>query len=144
MINTVTLVGRLTKNPELQRTPNNNTVCQFTLAVNRRKPDDPTDFVQCVAWNKSAENLCQYMSKGSLIGLTGRIQTRTYENKQGQTVYVTEVMTNDIVFLEPRKQNNAQNQYQQPQYQQNNYAQNEPQYEPQSKVLDIDSDDLPF
>jgi single-strand DNA-binding protein len=84
------------------------------------------------------------MSKGSLIGLTGRIQTRSYENKQGQTVYVTEVMTNDIVFLEPKKQNQSNYQNQQPQYQQNNYAQNEPQYEPQSKVLDIDTDDLPF
>lgn len=144
MINICTLVGRLTKNPELQRTQSGNSVCQFTLAVDRRKPDAPTDFIQCVAWNQSAENLCQYMEKGSLIGMVGRIQTRSYENKQGQTVYVTEVVATEIQYLEPKNPNKNNYQNQTPQYQQNDYQQNSAQYEPKSQVLDIDSDDLPF
>ena len=144
MINTCTLVGRLTKNPELQRTQSGHSVCQFTLAVDRRKPDAPTDFIQCVAWNQSAENLCQYMGKGSLIGMVGRIQTRSYENKQGQTVYVTEVVATEIQYLEPKNPNKNNYQNQTPKYQQNDYSQNNAQYEPQSMVLDIDTDDLPF
>ncbi len=139
MVNTVTLIGRLTKNPEVQQTQGGNSVCQFTLAVNRSKPDAPTDFIQCVAWNKTAETLCQYMAKGSLIGVVGRIQTRTYENKQGQTIYITEVLTNQIAFLESKKESNKQPQYSQPQPRQDVvYTSQENSY------IDIDNDDLPF
>lgn len=103
MINTCTLAGRITKDLTLNATPNGNKVCQFTLAVNRRGKDEQTDFINCVAWNKTAELLCQYMGKGSLIGVLGKIQTRSYENKQGQRVYVTEIRADEVVFLETKK-----------------------------------------
>ena len=115
MINRVVLVGRLTRDPELRKTQNGTSVCSFTMAVNRRmqtqgQPD--ADFISCVAWNKLADLMTQYLHKGSLIGLEGRIQTRNYDNQQGQRVYVTEVVADNIQFLEPK---NAQsNGYSQP------------------------------
>ncbi len=110
MINTCTLVGRITKDLSLNATQSGNKYCQFTLAVNRRGTDD-TDFINCVAWNKSAENLCQYMSKGSLIGIVGRIQTRSYENKQGQRIYITEVVADSVTFLEKKQSESKQDSY---------------------------------
>lgn len=110
MINTCTLVGRITKDLSLNATQSGNKYCQFTLAVNRRGTDE-ADFIQCVAWNKSAENLCQYMSKGSLIGIVGRIQTRSYENKQGQRIYITEVVADSVTFLEKKQNGNQQDSY---------------------------------
>lgn len=145
MINTVTLVGRLTKEPTLQKTSGGNSIVSFNVAVGRNAPkqgQQEADFIQCVAIGKMAENLCQYQHKGNLIGIVGRIQTRNYENKDGQRVYVTEVVCREIQFLESRNQSDYQNQN--TNYQQNNYSQNQSQYEPQSDVLDIDSDDLPF
>lgn len=110
MINTCTLVGRITKDLTLNATQSGNKYCQFTLAVNRRGTDE-ADFINCVAWNKSAENLCQYMSKGSLIGIVGRIQTRSYENKQGQRIYITEVVADSVTFLEKKQSGNQQDSY---------------------------------
>ena len=110
MINTCTLVGRITKDLSLNATQSGNKYCQFTLAVNRRGTDE-ADFINCVAWNKSAENMYQYMSKGSLIGIVGRIQTRSYENKQGQRIYVTEVVADSVTFLEPKQSGNKQDAY---------------------------------
>ena len=104
MINTCTLTGRITKDLTLSATPSGSNVCQFTLAVNRRGKEEQTDFINCVAWNKTADLLCQYMGKGSLIGVVGKIQTRSYENKQGQRIYVTEVRADEITFLENKKQ----------------------------------------
>lgn len=106
MINRVVLVGRLTKDPELRRTQSGTSVVSYTIAVNRRsaQPGQPdADFINCVAWNKTAELMAQYLHKGSLIGVEGRIQTRNYENQQGQRVYVTEVVTDSVQFLEPKK-----------------------------------------
>lgn len=107
MINQVVLVGRLTKDPELRMTQNGTKVCSFNLAVNRKtqvqgQPD--ADFINCVAWSKTAELMEQYLSKGSQIGVEGRIQTRSYDNQQKQRVYVTEVVVQSITFLEPKKQ----------------------------------------
>ena len=90
MINRVVLVGRLTRDPELRKTQSGTSVCSFTMAVGRRvstqgQPD--ADFINCVAWNKTADLMTQYLHKGSLIGLEGRIQTRSYDNQQGQRVY---------------------------------------------------------
>lgn len=110
MINTCTLVGRITKDLSLNATQSGNKYCQFTLAVNRRGTDE-ADFIQCVAWNKTAENMYQYMSKGSLIGIVGRIQTRSYENKQGQRIYITEVVADSITFLEKKQSGNQQDSY---------------------------------
>lgn len=103
MINRVILVGRLTKDPELKSTQSNISFCNFTLAVNRQFSDESgerqADFIQCIVWRKQAENLAQYQNKGALIGVEGRIQTRTYEGEQG-TKYITEVVCDSIQFLE--------------------------------------------
>lgn len=107
MINQVTLVGRLTKDPELQATPDGTSVVTITLAVNRnfrnQKGEIEADFVQCKFWRKMAENTAAYCKKGSLIGITGRIQTRSYSNQEGKRVYVTEVVADSVKFLDRRR-----------------------------------------
>jgi|LGVE01.1.fsa_nt_gb single-strand DNA-binding protein len=103
MINAVVLVGRLTKDLELRYTTSNIAVCKFTLAVNRKFSKDETDFIQCVAWRQSAENMVKFVGKGSLIGIDGYIQTGSYDNKDGVRVYTTEVVANSVQFLEPKK-----------------------------------------
>ncbi|MBT0940068.1 single-stranded DNA-binding protein [Streptococcus salivarius] len=106
MINSVCLVGRLTRDPELKHTGNNIAVASFNLAVNRNFKDAngerETDFINCVIWRQQAENLANWAKKGALIGITGRIQTRSYENQQGQRVYVTEVVAENFQMLESR------------------------------------------
>lgn len=103
MINQVTLVGRLTKDPELKVTGEGTYVTNVTLAVNRHYRNQngviDADFVQCTLWRKTAENTAQYCKKGSVIGITGRIQTRHYENHEGKKVYVTEVVAESVQFL---------------------------------------------
>lgn len=107
MINQVTLVGRLTKDPELKRTAEGKPVINVTLAVNRQfkntRGEIDADFVQCTLWNKTAENTALYCQRGSLIGITGRIQTRSYENPDKRRVYVTEVVAEGVRFLDRRK-----------------------------------------
>ena len=122
MINRVVLVGRMTRDPELRRTPQGDAVTSFTLAVNRnytsRDGQQQADFINCVVWRKPAENVERYCSKGSLVGVEGRIQTRSYDNSQGQKVYVVEVICDSVQFLETRAaRERAQSQ---PQMQQNN------------------------
>lgn len=116
MLNRVVLVGRLTKDPELKYTPNGVAVANFTLAVNRpfsnQQGDREADFINCVVWRKPAENVANYLKKGSLAGVDGRLQTRSYENNQGQRVYVTEVMAESVQFLEPKNANAGGQQYQ--------------------------------
>lgn len=106
MLNNVVLIGRLTKDPELKYTPNNVAVATFSLAVNRRFKNNEgvheADFINCVMWNKSAENLSNWIKKGNMIAITGRIQTRNYENQNGQRVYVTEVVAETFQNLEKR------------------------------------------
>ena len=128
MINNVTLVGRLTKDPDLRYTSNGTGVASFTLAVNRnftnQAGEHEADFINCVIWRKPAETLANYARKGTLLGLTGRIQTRSYDNQQGQRVYVTEVVADNFQLLESkatseqRRQNESQainrNTYNQP------------------------------
>ena len=157
MINKVILIGRLTRDPELRKTQNGTSTCSFTVAVNRNKQVDgqpDADFVSCVAWNKSAENICTFLHKGSLVAVEGRIQTRNYQNQSGQTVYVTEVVASSVQFLESK---NAQNQTQSTNYA-NPYNQSgQPQNKPQQAQkqgfeyngrsysgVQIDDDDLPF
>lgn len=107
MINNVVLVGRLTRDPELRYTPQNQAVATFGLAVNRQfknaNGEREADFINCVIWRQQAENLANFAKKGSLIGITGRIQTRNYENQQGQKVYVTEVVADAFQMLESNK-----------------------------------------
>ena len=110
MINSVNLVGRLTRDVELRVSQSNVTVATFTLAVNRSfksaNGEREADFINCVAFKKTAEILNQYAGKGSQIGVTGSIQTRNYENKDGQRVYVTEVIANNIALLDSKGSNN--------------------------------------
>ena len=111
-INRVVLIGRLTRDPELRKTQSGTSVCSFTLAVNRRQNQDGTqdaDFIQCVAWNKLADNIQLYQKKGNQLGVEGRINTRSYDNQQGQKVYVTEVVAENVQFLTSRNDFNEQN-----------------------------------
>lgn len=143
MLNNVVLVGRMTRDAELRYTPQNQAVATFSLAVNRnfknQNGERDADFINCVIWRQQAENLANWAKKGALIGITGRIQTRNYENQQGQRVYVTEVVADNFQLLEFNKrngQNQTQNYNQQP-----NFGHNEPM---QSSPMDISDDDLPF
>lgn len=145
MLNNVSLVGRLTKDAELRYTPSNVAVATFTLAVNRTFKNEngerETDFINCVMWRQQAENLASWAKKGALIGITGRIQTRSYDNQQGQRIYVTEVVAEQFQLLESRnsqgQQNNqgrAQTQQQAPDFSRS----------ATTNPLDISDDDLPF
>ena len=143
MINNVTLVGRLTKDPDLRYTSSGKGVAGFTLAVNRRFTNQAgqreADYIQCVIWGKSAETLANYAKKGSLIGIVGRLQSRSYENNEQQRIYVTEVVVESFQFLESKSAN------EQRQNNQNNNQQNDnsdPNFE--GAAIDISDDDLPF
>lgn len=107
MINNVVLVGRLTKAVDLRYTQSGVAYGSFTIAVNRRfknqNGEREADFINCVIWKKGAENLANFTQKGSLIGVSGAIQTRNYDNQQGQRVYVTEVLVENFDLLESRK-----------------------------------------
>lgn len=100
-INQIVLTGRLTRDPELRTTTSDKQVASFTLAVDRY--GEGADFINCVVWGKQAENLCKYQEKGSQIGLTGRINTRTYDDAKGNKQYVTEVIADSIEFLGSRR-----------------------------------------
>ena len=106
MMNRVVLVGRLTKDPELRYTPNGVAVANFTLAVNRtftnQQGQREADFINCVVWRRQAENVANFLKKGSLAGVDGRIQTRNFEGQDVRRVYVTEVVAESVQFLEPR------------------------------------------
>ena len=99
-MNTAILIGRLTKDPELRYTNTGKAVVNFTVAINRSfGKDSEADFIPVVAWEKQAENCANYLSKGSQVGVQGRIQVRTYEGKDGGTRYMTEVVANNVEFL---------------------------------------------
>lgn len=142
MINNVVLVGRMTKDAELRYTPNNQAVATFSLAVNRnfksQNGEREADFINCVIWRQQAENLANWAKKGALIGITGRIQTRNYENQQGQRVYVTEVVADSFQLLESRKDRETS---QSQGYSQPDFGRSEPM---RSNPMDISTDDLPF
>ena len=138
MINNVVLVGRLTRDVELRYTPSNQAVATFTLAVNRNFKNQSTgereaDFINCVMWRKQAENLANWTKKGHLIGIIGRIQTRSYDNQQGQRVYVTEVVAESFQILENR--DNAANQVSMKDQMPPNFS---------GQPMGIDDDGLPF
>ena len=107
MINNIVLVGRTTKVIELKQNKNGTSYVQFTLAVNRPYKDEQgqqqADFITCVAWNKTAETLSTYVSKGTMIGVEGRLQVRNYENEAGVRQYLSEVLVNRFTFLESKK-----------------------------------------
>lgn len=117
-MNRVVLVGRMTRDPELRRTNSGAAVTSFTLALNRNynsADGQQADYINCVVWNKIAENVERYCSKGSLVGVDGRLRSRSYDNAQGQKVYVVEVMCDSVQFLETRAARERQQQYARPQ-----------------------------
>lgn len=136
MLNNVVLVGRMTKDPELRYTPNNQAVATFSLAVNRnfkgQNGEREADFINCVIWRQQAENLANWAKKGALIGITGRIQTRSYENQQGQRVYVTEVVADSFQLLESKDRGNQ------------SQGHSQPDFSRQADPFVIDDDSLPF
>ena len=106
-MNKAILIGRLTRDPELRYTSSNRAVCQFTVAIDRPFSNQSTgqreaDFINIVAWDKTGENIGKYMTKGRLIAVEGRIQTRNYDNNEGRKVYVTEVIASNVQFLESK------------------------------------------
>lgn len=156
MINRAVLNGRLTRDPDIRQTQSGLATASFTLAVDRSFKDEQTgkreaDFINCVAWRKTAEILQQYTHKGSKIGLTGRIQTRNYQNKQGQTIYVTEVVADEIDLLDPSKGTGTKNNYSSTNTpsrnlnatQGQNLTNNDP-FQGAGNTVDINSDNLPF
>ena len=159
MINRSVLVGRLTRDVDLRYTANGTAVATFTVAVNRQftnaNGEREADFINCVIWRKAAENFSNFTHKGSLVGIDGRIQTRNYENQQGQRVYVTEVVVENFHLLEPKSannnhpsqnnnipNNNHSNGPAQPAA--NNTAANEDPFADNTQSIDISDDDLPF
>ncbi|MCM3618222.1 single-stranded DNA-binding protein [Sutcliffiella horikoshii] len=173
MLNRVVLVGRLTKDPELRYTPSGVAVATFTLAVNRtfqnQQGEREADFINCVVWRKQAENAANFLKKGSLAGVDGRVQTRNYEGQDGKRVYVTEIVAESVQFLEPKgsggsgsgnasRPNPNQNQgygsspnfgYDQNQQRSNNNNQgytrvDDDPFKNDGQPIDISDDDLPF
>lgn len=148
MINNVVLVGRLTKDPDMRFTANGTAVSTFTLAVNRnftnQSGNREADFINCVIWRKQAETLANYARKGTLLGVTGRIQTRSYENQQGQRVYVTEVVAESFQLLESRSVSESRNSGQSTPAAGDNQQQNDHSDPFNGSSIDISDDDLPF
>lgn len=106
MINKVVLVGRLTQNPELRKSPGGHSVCRFTIACDRNtnRQEKKADFINCVAWRQAADFLSRYGCKGILVGLAGHIQTRSYTGNNGQTIYTTEVLCEELRLLEYKEE----------------------------------------
>ena len=141
-MNKVILVGRITKDPELRNINSGSSVVNFTIAVNRPvaqnadQNQNNADFINCVIWNKQAENLAKYVKQGSLIGVEGRIQTRSYESN-GTTRYITEVLCDNVQFLETKKDgtNGTTKAEQSDNSTEDQYA---------GKISSVDDNDLPF
>lgn len=165
MINNVVLTGRLTKDVDLKYTGNGTAVASFTLAVDRKfknaQGERETDFINCVMWRKAAENFTNFTRKGSLVGIEGSIQTRNYENQQGQRVYVTEINAENFTLLEsrnnqnnantggnytnqPNNQSNSNNRQQAQTNSFNDYSSNQDPFLTSGQSIDISDDDLPF
>jgi single-strand DNA-binding protein len=155
MLNKVILIGRLTKEPELKYTNSNKPVLNNTIAVNRAFTDAngerTADFINFVVWNKQAENIKKYLKKGSLIAIEGRIETRNYENNDGNRVYVTEVIASNVTFLESKGASAAPTSNNEP----SPYDFEEPKETKKTKIeedpfadfgdaIEISDDDLPF
>ena len=150
-MNAVILIGRLTEDPELRYTASGTPVGSFTLAVDRQRTNQAgqreTDFIKIVTWQKSAENCAQYLRKGKLAAVEGRLQIRQYENKEGQKVRVAEIVANNVQFLSPKDSNTTAaptassarpSQASPSQYQDDPFANDD------NSMMDIVDDDLPF
>lgn len=145
MINRVVLVGRLTRDPELRKTANGSSVASFTVAVDNRQKgpngEKTTSFFQCQAWNQQAENTVKFTRKGSLVGVEGRLNQRTYDSRDGRKVSVVEIICDSVQFLEPKGNSNAsqdENVGYVPDYVPNDIE------EKNVSEIDVADDDLPF
>ena len=148
-MNSVNIIGRLTRDPELRKTSNGKSVTNFCLAVNRA--NEGADFIDCVAWSETADLACKYLSKGSQIGVSGRIQTRTYDDKNGNSRKIVEVVIDRMQFLgDPKKKEESAYPYQEPPqtYQQPQYQQQSFPYTAGGNFgddnIDLQSDVFPF
>ena len=153
MINRVVLVGRLTKDPVLRKTTNGASVVSFTVACNRlfkQEGQPEADFINTVVWNKTADSVEKYTHKGSLVGVEGRIQTRSYDDKDCKRVYVTEVVADNVCFLDSRNAGGTNSAYVPEQEIPQSSEQTSNTYQSFSgdftsnDTLDIADDDLPF
>lgn len=135
-INEVFLIGRLTKDPEIRMTQSGKDCLMFNLAVNRN--DDEANFIRCVAFEKTAQNINQYLHKGDRLAITGTLTSRSYENQNGQRVFITEVLVRQTQFLNSKSSNNQSNNG----YQANNYQASQPTSNQQTTTFN--DDDLPF
>ena len=146
-MNRVTMIGRLTKKPELRYTPNGVAVTTFNIAVNRvflnQHGEREADFFNCVVWRKPAENVANYCDKGSLVGLDGKLQTRSYEGSDGKKVYVTEIVCEQVQFLDAKKREDAPKQQSQAEKDAKSMFKDDP-FANAGKYVDISDDDLPF
>lgn len=166
MLNRVILIGRLTRDPELRYTPSGVAVTRFTIAVDRKftnqQGERETDFIPIVSWRGLAENCANYLKKGALVGVDGRLQINSFENQEGRTVRNPEVVAEDVRFLEPKgarqeagSYSGYQNQnfgsqgygssggYQSSGYNQRNNQLDDP-FSDDGKQIDLSDDDLPF
>jgi single-strand DNA-binding protein len=154
MINRTILVGRLTKDPEVKYTQSNIPFARFTLAVNRTftgpTGEREADFIQCIVWRKQAENIARFIRKGSLVGVEGRIQTGSYDDKDGIRKYTTEVVCDSVQFLEPKNQDNNNDNQDFNNDRRDSYSKQYSNETPQPKrrestpTIDVAEDDLPF
>lgn len=140
MINSANITGRLTRDVDMKYTSGGVAIANFTLAVDRSfrsaSGERETDFINCVAFRKTAETMANHLRKGSLIGVTGRIQTRNYENNAGQKVYVTEIVAENFAFLESKKEQQSNR---------NTYSDGSPDpFAKSGDPIEISDDDLPF
>ena len=133
-LNRTILIGRITRDPEVKKTQSGVSVVSFTLAVNRtykKEGEQDADFINCVAWRNQADFLGNYITKGALLGVEGRIQTRNYEDQTGKTVYITEVVCETVQALESKQQRDKQETY-------------VPAPKVEEPLIEIDTDELPF
>ena len=148
MINRIVLVRRLTKDPELKYTPSGIAMARFTLAVNRTFKDSSgeqqADFINCAVWRKQAENTANYLKKGSLAGVEGRIQTGSYEGQDGKRIYTTDVVADSVQFLEPKNGQATQNNGTTGQPQTNYTKVDEDPFSNSFGPVEVSDDDLPF
>jgi single-strand DNA-binding protein len=129
-------IGRITKDIELAYTQDGKAIAKYTIAINGY--NDTVDFLNCVAWNKQAENLKKYCGKGSQIAVEGRVSVRNYENKEGKKVYVTEIVTNNIMFLDSKKEGQVTEKTQAIE------EQEEDPFQAFGNSIEISEDELPF
>lgn len=147
MVNNVVLIGRLTKDIELRMTTSGNSVVSFTLAVSRdfvKDGQQDTDFIQCQAWNKTAELMNEYLHKGSLIAVQGRLSVREYKDQNGNKKWSTEVVVNNVQFLESKNSQQSQQQVDKQQKPQYSGSLTQSAEVGSWEEADIKSDDLPF